>query len=545
MTSRSDTKLRAEPGPDDDSLPISLVAHYAFCPRRAWLESVGERQEASFAIAVGDSVHARVEEDSSSTSTMLRGMTVWSHRHGYHGRLDAAEVLPDHSLNIIEYKATPIKARSEITQPMRHQLALQWRALEEMGNSVSSATVFFATQKRRVPVELNVEDFESALADVAATRAVIDSTAAPPPLEDSPQCARCSHVSICLPDEREPSRPSRRISVVNPDAQVLHLATYGALASIRDGRIRVRKSGEEISSIPIERVHAVAIHGNVDLSSGLLRELLWRRIPVTWCTSSGRIVGWASSAYSPNGNARVQQHVASSDGRLDLAREFVTAKIHNQATQLRRHGDRADHVLAMRRLVSDASNAASVAALFGTEGVAARLYFSGMPTMLASRGRLFAQGFPGRVKRGATDRLNVCLNYTYGLLVGDCIRGLLACGLDPHAGFLHSSNRNKPALALDLAEEFRAPVGDSVVLGAINNGEIDADGFWDVAGSMRLKDPTRKALIRAYERRIATEFKHPIFGYRVTWRRAIEIQARMILGVLDGSQKSYVGIRVR
>lgn len=531
--------------PERESIPISLVAHYSFCPRRAWLEAVGERQGFSYAMAVGDSVHDRVNDSSESQKNVLRGMVVQNARHGYHGRLDVAEVLADESLKIVEYKATPVRGRSEVTEPMRRQVALQWRALEEMGRAVRGAEVYFVTQKRRVTLDLDASTFDAALADVEATRTVVDSDVAPAPLEDDARCARCSHVSLCLPDERKERKASRRISVTNPDAQVLHLATYGALATIRDGRIRVRKAGEDVSSIPIERVHAVTVHGNVDLSSGLLRELMWRRVPVTWCSSSGRVVGWATSAESPNGAARVQQHVASADGRLDLAREFVAAKIHNQATLLRRHGDRPEDVQLLRRLVRDALDARNIQVLFGVEGAAARLYFAGITTMLTPRGIDFAKEFPGRVGRGATDRLNVCLNYVYGLLVGDCIRGLVACGLDPHAGFLHSSQRNKPALALDLVEEFRAPVGDSVVLGVINNGELKSADFWNVGGSMRLKDPARRALIAAYERRLTTLFRHPVFGYRVSWRRAIEVQARMILGVLDGSQSQYVGIRVR
>lgn len=528
-----------------ESIPISLVAHYAFCPRRAWLEAVGERQGTSFAMAVGDSVHARVDDESASQRTILRGMGIQNMRRGYHGRLDVAELLPDDSVNLVEYKATPVRASSETTEPMRRQLALQWRALEEMGRTVRGAEIYFATQNRRVPVELDQETFDAAIEDVAATRAVVESEAAPPPLEDDPRCSGCSHVSICLPDERKEEPIARKISVADQDGQVLHLATYGALASIRSGRIRVRKGGEEISSIPIERVQAVVVHGNVDLSGGLQRELMWRNVPIIWCSSNGRVVGWAASARSPNGDARVQQHVASAQGRVDLAREFVTAKIHNQATQLRRHGDRPGDVEALRRLARDATRATAVATLFGVEGTAARIYFAGLPTMLTGAGSNFAEAFPGRVGRGATDRLNVCLNYAYALLVGDCVRGLIACGLDPHAGFLHNSTRNKPALALDLVEEFRTPVAESAVLGAINNGEIRIEDFWDVAGSMRLKDPARKALIAAYERRVSTEFKHPVFGYRVTWRRAIEVQARMILGVLDGTQDKYVGVRTR
>nr|WP_297111213.1 CRISPR-associated endonuclease Cas1 [Tessaracoccus sp.] len=231
-------------------------------------------------------------------------MAIQSERHGYHGLLDVAEVSSDGTLKIVEYKATPLRHRSEVTEPMKRQVALQWNALEEMGHSVQGAEVYFTTQKRRVKVELEPAAFEAALIDVTATRLIVESDKAPAPLEDDARCSRCSHVSLCLPDERREMRTQRRIAVADPDAQVLHLATYGALASIRDGRIRVRKAGEEIASLPIERVHAVTVHGNVDLSSGLLRELLWRRITVTWCSSSGRIVGWATTADSPNGAVR-------------------------------------------------------------------------------------------------------------------------------------------------------------------------------------------------------------------------------------------------
>src|SRR5690606_28969051 len=125
------------------------------------------------------------------------------------------------------------------------------------------------------------------------------------------------------------------------------------------------------------------------------------------------------------------------------------------------------------------------------------------------------------------------LNYVYGMLASDCIRALASCGLDPNAGFIHSSNRNKPALALDLMEEFRAPIADSVVINAINNSEVKLSDFDSSLGSVRLKDRARRALINGYERRVQTEFRHPLFDYSVTWRRAIEVQARQVLGVLD------------
>lgn len=137
------------------------------------------------------------------------------------------------------------------------------------------------------------------------------------------------------------------------------------------------------------------------------------------------------------------------------------------------------------------------------------------------------------------------LNYAYSLLVADEVKAITACGLDPHAGFLHSSRRNKPALALDLMEEMRAPIADSVVQTLVNCQVISPDDFELVLGSVRMKSRAKYKLIDTYERRMETEFEHPLFHYRVTWRRALEIQARQVLGVLEHSQDRYVGIRVR
>jgi len=120
--------------------------------------------------------------------------------------------------------------------------------------------------------------------------------------------------------------------------------------------------------VPIERVLGLVIHGNVDVSSALLRELSWRDRCVVWCSWSGRVIGWSQGADSPNGLQRVRQHVASAEGRLDIAQQMVSAKIANQATLLRRNGEAADAVERMRRLQRDAVSAQSLADLLGVEG---------------------------------------------------------------------------------------------------------------------------------------------------------------------------------
>ncbi|GAA4387236.1 hypothetical protein GCM10023147_11370 [Tsukamurella soli] len=310
----------------------------------------------------------------------------------------------------------------------------------------------------------------------------------------------------------------------------------------------VTKQREELASVPVERVVGLVVHGNVDVSSALLRELLWRGYSIVWCASSGRVVGSARSASSPNGIARVRQHVASESGHLELAREFVGAKVSNQATQLRRNArtDVTDPVRRMREIARSCSSTPDIPSLFGREGEAAAMYFKNFPALLSpDADPAFADLWPGRTGRGATDPLNVLLNYAYGLLLADTVRAIHACGLDPHAGFLHTATRNKPALALDLMEEFRAPIADSAVLGAINNGEIVVADLPQTLANRRLGEGARRTLTASYQRRVRQELTHPVFGYSVSWRRAIEIQARMVLGVLDGTAKRYTGIRTR
>jgi len=471
-------------------------------------------------------------------------MDVASEQLGITGRCDTVEFAEDGTATVVEYKSTPVRKRPDVSEQTVVQLALQTAALREGGIDVRGAAVHFIDHNHRVDVPIDDTELAHAAEHVRQLRDLLDRGRAPEPLVDDPRCRLCSHAGVCLPDERELEPVVRRVLVADPDSQTLHVATPGARVSIRSGRVHVVKGDTKLGTVPIERVFALVLHGNVDVSSGLLRELLWRRVPVVWCSGTGRVIGWASSAQSPNGGARVRQHVASAGGRLDLARAFVTAKVANQATLLRRLGEAPDAVKQLRRLQRKAANTPSIKDVFGLEGEAASRYFAAFPTMLNSAIRA-ELAFTARARRPATDPLNAALNFTYGMLLADLVRAVVSCGLDPHAGFLHSSGRNKPALALDLCEEFRAPVADSVVIGAFNNGELKPSSFSMVTGSARLRDRARSTLIAAYERRVSTEFRHPIFEYKVTWRRAMEIQARLVLGVLDGTQQRYKGIAIR
>ena len=524
---------------DDALIPISLVVHQVFCPRRAWLEAAGESAD-SFAMAVGTVSHRPVDDEKTSEND-IRGWPIEDHELGIAGKCDLLRRHPDGTLTVVEYKATPVRKQPTVQESTRVQLALQGMALENAGNTLRGYEVRFTSHRMTVPVDITEDDRVFAVNSVSNTCKTVYSAEAPPPLEDDPRCMTCSHSAVCLPDERSMSPVRRRIQVADPDSSVLHITTPGSRAFLKRGRIEISSRGEPSASVPLERVQALVLHGNSDVSSGLLRELFWRDVPVVWCSGTGRVMGWATTGRTPNGLQRVRQHEESAAGRLDLAKAFIEAKIANQATLLRRNGDASDAVSRMRTVKKRVPHVESLEQVLGLEGEASALYFGSFNTML----KIDWVNIGNRRGRGARDPVNVALNLAYGVLLAECIRAVVTCGLDPHAGFLHSANRNKPALALDLCEEFRPTVADSAVLRAFNNGELHSRDFSDSLGEYRLRDAGRRAVVGAVQQRLGAQLKHPIFGYSVTWRRTIEIQARLVLGVLDGTQPTYRGVTVR
>lgn len=131
------------------------------------------------------------------------------------------------------------------------------------------------------------------------------------------------------------------------------------------------------------------------------------------------------------------------------------------------------------------------------------------------------------------------------MLIKDTAVALVAAGLDPYVGMYHRPRFGCPALALDLAEEFRPLIADSAVLRAINNGEITERDFIHRAGAVSLTPAGRKRMIASYERRMTDELLHPVFEYRASYRRTLEIQARMLAATLVGDVDEYRSLTTR
>jgi CRISPR-associated protein Cas1 len=247
---------------------------------------------------------------------------------------------------------------------------------------------------------------------------------------------------------------------------------------------------------------------------------------------------------------------------LTLAKAAVKAKVSNQRTLLMRclrsrpldesvdgaenaRGSDEPAARDMADLLSRLDRISDPAVLLGTEGQAAALYFSQFNRVLKapSPGRGF--DFKTRNRRPPRDPVNALLSFAYALLLKDCFSALCTVGFDPYCGFYHAGRHGKPSLALDLMEEFRAIIADSVVLTLINNGSLTPKDFLVWREACQLTEEGRKKFFVAYEQRRTTLVTHPVFGYKMSYSRMLEVQARMLAAHVRGDIPQYTGFTVR
>jgi CRISPR-associated protein Cas1 len=359
-------------------------------------------------------------------------------------------------------------------------------------------------------------------------------------------------VTLCLPDEvgllqGERSTPPRRLVAGDSAASPLYATTPGSRLTKRGGRAVLLEDGEETASARLIDISHLAVFGNVTVGSALLRACFESGTPVLWFTFGGWYSGHAQGMPPGNVEVRMRQHRAAALGAPELAASFVAGKIRNSRTLVRRHGgEQATATVAqLARLAAAAEAERTIESLLGIEGTAARLYFARFADLLHSPSARGEFDFEHRNRRPPRDPVNAMLSFVYGLLVKDVAAALIAVGLDPYVGVFHRPHFGRPGLALDLAEEFRPLVGDSTVLMAVNNGELEAGDFVRRAGAVALTAAGRKKLIATYERRMRTELVHPAFGYRASYRRSLEIQARLLAAVLVGDVPAYRSLTTR
>lgn len=534
-------------------VPARMLNEYAYCPRLFFLEWVDQLWADSADTAEGDWRHRRVDAGGGAVPLpgegvvkAARSVELSSERLGITAKLDLVEGVDGGVVPVDTKKGRPPRDGGGWDAD-NVQVCAQVLLLREHGYTVERGELYYAQTRERVPVEITESLIARTLEIVEAARTVAARLVPPPPLKSSPKCARCSLVGICLPDEvnvlasRGPERP-RRLIAADPDASPLYVTEQGAVVGVDGGRVVVSKYREELVSVRLIDLLHVSAFGNVQVTAQALRTLFDSGVSVFHFTYGGWLQG--ISAGLPSKNVMLRMRQAGAAARMELAapRRMIAGKVRNGRVLLRRNaGDSAARVVGqLGALAAEAEQAENAASLLGIEGTAARLYFSAFPMLLHDASALPGPPFSGlRNRRPPTDAVNCLLSFCYALLTKELLAACLVVGFDPYLGLFHRPRFGRPALALDLAEEFRPLLADSCVLTLINNREIGASDFVVRAGAVTLTTEGRRTVIRAWERRMTTSVRHPVFGYSVTYRRAVELQARILAAHLTGELPAY------
>ena len=558
-SSQADPADSGSPVVDDAPLvPARMVNEFVYCPRLAYLMWAQAEWTETGDTVDGRRVHVRVDRanaplpspeilETGAEKVISRAMTLSSKGLGVIARIDVAEA-EDGAVTPIDYKRGK---RPHIAlgayEPERIQVCLQALLLEEHGYRVREGAIWYVESRERVRVALDEELRRATLEAVRQLKMTVDQGRIPPPLRDSPKCPRCALVSVCLPDEVGVLGGSgvepRPIAVPADEAFPLVVQSQRARISKEGNILRIADEGQGDTTVRLAEISDVALFGNVAITSPALATLMEREIPVTFHSHGGWFRGMAHGIGSRNAEIRTAQYQASFDegACLCFARDLVAAKIRNQRTILRRNwrdGEESRKVALDRldRVRRAASHAPGMDALRGLEGEAAAVYFRAFAGLLAppavggrdGEGELASFRFAARNRRPPSDPVNAMLSFAYAMLTRHLTVAIASVGLDPYRGLYHALRHGRPALALDLMEPFRPIVADSVVLSAINTGRLSASDSVSRTTGTALTAAGRRRFAGAFEQRLLQETTHPLFSYRLSMRRLLIMQARLL-----------------
>ncbi len=324
----------------------------------------------------------------------------------------------------------------------------------------------------------------------------------------------------------------------------LYVMEQGARLSCDGRRLVISKEDEELSSVPLVHVSEVILLGNVGLTTPAIKRLLAENIDVVFLTQEGEYCGRLTGPGTPHVVLRRRQYRCQENGRfvLVMAQSFVRGKLSNMRTLLMKHNrERGDAAIqaaveALGAALLRVPRTTALSSLAGVEGAATAAYFGGWKRLLKGDWK-----FEKRQRRPPPDPINVLLSFGYTLLAHTAQSAVEAVGLDPYAGFLHSVEYNRPSLALDLMEEFRAVV-DGVVLWCCNSSEITPEDFAPGEGErpVVISPEAKRKFIQAYERRMDQLIFHPHQNERLPLRRCLQVQARLIVECIHKGQPTYM-----
>ena len=328
----------------------------------------------------------------------------------------------------------------------------------------------------------------------------------------------------------------------------LYLNEQQSIVKKRDEYLIVQYADKRKIEVPLIKISQVVVSGDVTLTTPALHTLLEKGIEVCFLSMYGHFRGRLSPPVAKNALLRREQYRAHVDPQraLLVAQACVTGKLENMRTMLlRANRSMQDEAItgattAIQQMMYAAPRTARVGSLLGVEGSGSSAYFGVFGKMMRDP---FL--FTTRRRRPPTDPVNSMLSLGYTLLMQQVLAAIQVVGFDPYAGFLHQSRHGRPALALDLMEEFRPIIADSVVLNVCNHHILAPNDFQEELGVVHLKADARKKFYSKFEERLQEELQHPYFGYRTNYRRCMELQARLLGKWLTGEIPTYQPLCVR
>jgi CRISP-associated protein Cas1 len=541
-------------------------------------EPESSSKETSSHDAEPETIHSRSVQMGSERLGVVAKMDLVESKAEKGDLFTALEVCP------VDYKAgAPKEAEetNELWDTDKMQLGLQALILRDNGYTCNEGIIYYRTTKQRVRLPITPE-LENWILQKIADAQRVTTGPIPGPLLNSPKCVRCSLAPVCLPDETRmlaeteaphaletgeqalPGiEPPRRLIAARDDTRPLYLNTPGYRVGCKNEVLTVKDKDKLIDEVRMRDLSHVALFGNIQISTQAVQALCEQEIPVTHFSMGGWFYGITRGHGLKNIFLRMEQfRLARDDTKcLSLARQFVHGKIRNHRTLLmRNHLEPPEPaILKLKRASEDALAAESVEELLGIEGAAASQYFQQFGGMVKieddlpglgllvenTKQRTFNFNFSNRNRRPPTDPVNAMLSLAYSMLSKDCTLAALAVGFDPYLGFYHQPRFGRPALGLDLMEEFRPLIAESTVLSCINNRIVTDKDFVRAGQAVNLTAPGRKRFFQTYEQRMSSLITHPLFDYKVSYRRALELQARLLAKTLTGEIADYIPLMTR
>jgi len=330
----------------------------------------------------------------------------------------------------------------------------------------------------------------------------------------------------------------------------LYVGTQGSYLRKEGETLVVEQESEKVLQIPVHGLGGLVCFGNVLCSPFLLGFCAERDISVSFMTEYGRFLASVKGPINGNVLLRREQYRLVDDERAARAvcANIVAAKIANSRAvigrTLRDHRERvtasllSDASREMTRYVREIDSASTTDEIRGLEGIAAAQYFRVFDELIVDQKKEFR--FRERSRRPPLDEANALLSFTYTLLAHDVRSALETVGLDPAVGFLHRDRPGRPGLALDLMEEFRAPVADRLVLSLINRRQVNISGFQQAEnGAVVMDDATRKVLLTEYQNRKQTKVYHPFVEEKVPVGLMFFVQANLLARYIRGDIDGY------